>query len=72
MIAATLWALSQTLSDTLKTLSGRSLVHDPAHMVLHWRIITVTCLPLPILVPVLARFLGNWVESGSLLASPRL
>ena len=72
MIAATLWTLSKTLCDTLKTLSGGSLVHDPTHMVLNWRVITVTGLPLPVLVSMLTGFLGNWVESGSFLASPRL
>ena len=68
--AAALRRLPQALRHALQSLPGGSLVHDPANMSLHRRVLTVTRLPLlPLL---LARLLGHGVEPGRLLPSPGL
>ena len=75
IVSAALGRLAETLGDALEPLPGGLLVHDPAHVVLHRRVVAVTRLPLALvalLVPVLARLLGDWVEPGGLLPSPRL
>ena len=74
--AAALWTLPHhtlhSLTHTLQPLPPSSLVHDPAHVVLHWRIVTVTGLPLLLALSWSPRLLGHRVEPGRLLPSPRL
>ena len=67
---AALRRLPQALRDALQSLPGGSLVHDPAHMSLHRRVLAVTGLPL--LTLLLTRLLGDGVEPGRLLPSPGL
>ena len=67
---AALRRLAQALRDALQSLPGGPLVHDPANMSLHRRVLTVAGLPLlPLL---LAGLLGDGIEPGRLLPSPGL
>ena len=63
-------ALPQALRDAGQPLPGGSLVHDPADVSLHGRILTVTRFPL--LALLLARLLRHGVEPGGVLPPPCL